>query len=147
MFARGSFILVGSTPFWLPLARAYLPLGPLGQILDYLFVIVCHRMPERTIELAGVAMPLCSRCSGIFGGLALGMLIAWPRPSLRAARWGIVGAGALMLADVITQDFGIHPLWHATRLFTGGLLGYIVSVALLAAILRERGVTRLDASA
>ena len=33
---------------------------------------MCHRMPERTIELAGVAMPVCSRCGGLFTGLALG---------------------------------------------------------------------------
>jgi uncharacterized membrane protein len=147
LFARGSFIFVGSLPFWLPLARAYLPLGPLGTILDYLFILVCHRLPERTLELAGVAMPVCSRCGGIFAGLALGMLICWPRPSLKKARWAMLGAGLVMVADVVMQDLGIHPLWHATRLVTGGLLGYIISAALIAAIMRERGVTRLDARA
>jgi len=138
LFARLSFILVGTMPFWLPLARAYLPLGPIGALLDLPFVAVCHRMSSRTLRLAGVAMPVCSRCAGIFGGLALGMLVCWPRPTLRQTRIGLLGAGLLMLADVLTQDLGVHPVWHATRLATGGLLGYLAAVALVAAIVRER---------
>jgi uncharacterized membrane protein len=138
-FARGSFVLVGTMPFWVPLLRAWLPLGPLGIILDGVFVVVCHRMPERTLELAGVAMPICSRCAGIFGGLALGMLLCWPRPTIARGRWALGGAALLMLADVLAQDLGLHPLWHSTRLATGALLGYLAAVILIAAIARERG--------
>ena len=137
-FARSSFVLVGFMPWWLPLARATLPLGPVGQVFDLLFVVLCHRLPERTIEIAGVAMPLCSRCAGIFTGLGLGALIAWPRPTLRVTRYAVVVAGAIMLLDVIAQDLGWHPLWHSTRLGTGILLGYVLSCALVAAIVRER---------
>ena len=137
-FVRGSFMLVGSMPFWLPLLIAWLPLGPVGVILDGMFVLLCHRQPERTLALAGVAMPVCSRCAGMFAGMALGMLVCWPRPTLRQARWALGGAGLLMLADVLAQDFGLHPLWHWTRLGTGALLGYIGSTALVAAIMRER---------
>lgn len=137
-FARLSFILVGTMPFWVPLARAYLPLGPLGLALDGLFVVVCHRRLSRTLLIAGLAMPVCSRCAGIFAGLALGALTCWPRPTLKQARNGLLAAGALMVADVLLQDLGIHPLWHSTRLLTGILLGYIMAVALMAAIRRER---------
>ena len=87
VFVRVAFVFVGTMPFWLPLARAWLPLGPVGQLLDGLFILVCHRLPERTLQLAGVAMPVCSRCGGIFAGLALGIVVAWPRLSLRHARW------------------------------------------------------------
>lgn len=137
-FARASFVLVGTMPWWLPLARAYLPLGPVGQVFDLLFVVLCHRLPERTIDLGGVAMPLCSRCAGIFTGLGLGALIAWPRPTLRTTRYAVVIAGLIMLLDVVAQDLGWHPMWHATRLGTGALLGYVLSCALVAAIARER---------
>jgi uncharacterized membrane protein len=140
MFVRASFLFVGTMPFWLPLLRAWVPLGPVGLTLDALFMLVCHRMPERTLELAGVAMPICSRCAGIFAGLSLGMLVCWPRPSIQRARWALGAAGLLMLGDVLAQDFGLHPMWHATRLATGALLGYIASVTLVAAIVRERGI-------
>jgi uncharacterized membrane protein len=135
---RGLLVLVGTMPWWLPLARAYLPLGPVGTILDALFIVICHRAPERTIELAGVAMPVCSRCAGIFSGLALGAALVWPRIDIRYARIGLVVAGLLMIADVVTQDTGLHPPWHATRLATGALLGWIASAALVSAIMRER---------
>lgn len=134
-----SFVLVGTLPWWLPLLRAALPqLWPVWQVFDLLFVVVCHRLPERTLEIADVAMPVCSRCAGIFTGLALGALVAWPRLRLRTARWAILGAGLLLVADVAAQDLDWHPMWHWSRLSTGALLGYIMACALVAAIVRER---------
>lgn len=139
--ARGSFLFVGTLPWWLPAARAHLPLGPVGEFLDLLFLLVCHRLPERSLQFWGVFMPICSRCGGIFLGLALGAALTRPRISIRQARWGLAGAGSLMLADVLLQDFGVHPVWHSTRIATGALLGWVASGALMTAIIRER---RLD---
>lgn len=132
--ARAGFIVVGALPWVLPFARAGLPLGRAGELLDLLFLPMCHRLPERTLTLAGVVMPLCSRCAGIFAGLALGALLM--RPRVEIARWRIlVGvAGALMLLDVVTQDLGLHPLWHATRLASGLLFGYAIAAACLLAM-------------
>ena len=48
----------GAAPWVLPLARAALPLGRLGSLLVRSFVLLCHRIPERTLLLAGVPMPL-----------------------------------------------------------------------------------------
>ena len=140
--ARGSFALGGALPWVLPFARAELPLGPLGALLDGMFFFVCHRRPERTLVLSGVPMPLCSRCAGIALGLCLGALVAWPAPSLRATRIAVAAALLVMLADVVTQDLGLHPLWHASRLGTGALLGYVVSIGLFAAIGREAHTRR-----
>jgi len=137
-FARASFALVGIVPWLIPLARAWLPLGALGLALDSPFVLVCHRLPARTLALAGVTMPVCSRCAGIFGGLFVGAVLAWPRLPLGWARLALAGAGLLMIADVLLQDLGVHPLWHATRLATGLLFGWLASTALFAAIIRER---------
>lgn len=142
--ARASFFAGGALPWALPLARATLPLGPIGALLDAMFVFVCHRRPERTLVLAGVPMPLCSRCAGIALGLALGALIARPSLSLRATRIAVVVAGALMLADVLTQDLGVHPLWHATRLATGALFGYVLAAGLFALIRREQAAAAIS---
>src|SRR5687768_8531314 len=83
VIARVVLIVVGFLPWIVPFARGYLPLE-VGEALDRLFWPVCHRFPDRTIELAGWLMPLCSRCAGIFAGIAVGAVIAWPRLSLRA---------------------------------------------------------------
>jgi uncharacterized membrane protein len=137
---RTVFVLAGLYPWLLPLARAHLPLGMLGWLADEMFVVVCHRLPERTLVLHGVAMPVCSRCAGIYAGLALGALVARPFLSLRAGRATLVLAGALMLLDVLTQDLGLHPLWHATRLASGAAFGYAFTNALVSVVRREQGL-------
>jgi len=103
-------------------------------------VLICHRQSARTIELAGMAMPLCSRCAGIFAGLALGAALCWPRINVKQGRIGLLVAGLIMLADVIMQDLGVHPMWHSTRVATGTLLGWIASAMLMAAIVGERAI-------
>lgn len=138
LLSRLSFFLVGTLPWWLPFAEAYVPLGPVWLLMDLPFAAICHGLPDRTLELAGLAMPVCSRCAGIFAGLALGVLICRPRLVLKQARLALLGAGLLMVADIVTQDLGWHPMWHTTRLLTGGLLGYVAAIALMSAIIRER---------
>lgn len=136
-WARLSFILIGTMPWWLPLLRAALPLGLVADAMALPFMFVCHQMTERTLHLAGEAMPLCSRCAGIFTGLALGAVTCWPRVTVNKARLLLAGGGLLMLADVVTQDLGIHPVWHTTRLLTGAILGWIACATLMTAIIRD----------
>jgi uncharacterized membrane protein len=136
-FARASFVVLGVVPWVVPLLRAWLPLGAFGAGLDAAFVTMCHRMPERTLTLAGVAMPVCSRCAGVFAGVAVGALLLRPRLSAAAWRWVITATVALMALDVATQDLGVHPVWHATRLLTGALFGYALAAACVLALQRE----------
>ena len=42
------------------------------ELLHWLGYGVCHQIPERTIHLAGQALPLCARCSGIYLGAVIG---------------------------------------------------------------------------
>ena len=133
---RAGCVFSGLLPWLLPLARAWLPLGAAGVVLDAAFVTTCHRIPERTLVLAGVAMPVCSRCAGIFAGVAVGALLAWPWLPPRAWRLAITAASLAMLADVVTQDAGLHPVWHPVRLATGFLFGYALAAAAVSALRR-----------
>ena len=136
--ARSVLLFIGALPWWLPVARRSIPLGVVGTIIDGVFISVCHRIPERTLWIANVAQPVCSRCAGLYGGLALGALIAWPRPAMKQSRLAVLFAGLLLLIDVVLQDLQIHPLWHSSRLITGVLLGYALAMSLLSAIHRAR---------
>ncbi len=101
--------------------------GAVRAELYLLFAPLCHQRPERTLVLAGCAMSVCSRCAGVYAGLTSGALLAWPK--MRSSRWRAVlrAACLVMLADILTQDLAIHPVWHAARLATGGLVGYAAS--------------------
>jgi len=43
-------------------------------LITFFFAPVCHQMPDRCFHLVGQAMPLCSRCSGIYLGALSGVL-------------------------------------------------------------------------
>ncbi|WP_437632619.1 DUF2085 domain-containing protein [Sorangium sp. So ce854] len=137
--ARCALALLGALPWCIPLARSRLPLGELGATLDRLFAPMCHRLPERSLALEGVLMPLCSRCAGIFAGVAAGAAIARPRLAMAAWRPILIALSALMAADVVTQDLGLRPAWHVPRVATGLAFGYAAAAALLTQIARRPG--------
>ena len=134
---RAALILGGALPWLGPLWRSSVPRSKVGPALDLVFVPMCHRLPERTLRIAGELMPLCSRCAGVFAGVAIGAIVA--RPWLPLARWrGMIAAtGALMALDVLTQDVGLHPVWHPTRVLTGLLFGYALAVTCVTALRGE----------
>lgn len=141
---RGLLLLVGLSPWLLPLARAKLGLGDVGVALDLVFFTMCHRRAARTLVFEGVAMPLCSRCAGIFLGVAVAALIARPIVPMYTWRWAFTAACALMLIDVLTQDLGLHPVWHTTRIATGVLVGYGMVIGFLSGLARDHKTTAAD---
>ncbi len=103
-----------------------------ARIVYLVFKPVCHTKPERTIELLGVLMPLCSRCTGIFVGFVSAAV--WPRPrwSIGASLgWGFV-ASVIMVMDVVMQDLKMHPVWHSTRIATGIVWGHVFALGCFA---------------
>ena len=136
--ARVVLVVVGVSPWLLPIAKRALSLGVAGVVIDRLFWPVCHRLPERTLTIAGELMPICSRCAGIFAGMALGALIARPRLRMSTWRLVLVGAAAVMVLDVITQDVGLHPVFHPGRVVTGVALGYAMVGAFVTAMMMRR---------
>jgi uncharacterized membrane protein len=131
--ARAVLAGIGASPWFATLLKALVP-GRVADFFDRAFAPMCHRLPERTLWIAGVGMPLCSRCAGVFAGVAAGALVARPRLDRRARYAAVAGASALMLADIALQDLGVHPVWHATRLATGFALGYALATASVSAI-------------
>ena len=91
------------------------------------FSYVCHQIPERSFHLAGFKFAVCSRCTGIYSGLALATL---SYPLVRSLRqtgtprlvWLFLAAAPL----AIDWSLGYFSIWqnnHASRFSTGALLG------------------------
>lgn len=103
----------------------------------YLFAPMCHQRVERTLILNGSLMVVCSRCAGIYAGFAFGALSGFSLrsfPWFRQLMWIAMG---IMLLDVVTQDLGLRPLWHATRMGSGLLLGFVLAAWVPAQLLND----------
>ena len=97
--------------------------GHRSVLLETVFGTTCHRLPERSLLVGGVQMLVCSRCAGIYLGLLMGALLPAQGWAARRPRRLALGVALPMLLDVLTQDLGLRPSWHAARLGTGWLLG------------------------
>jgi len=40
--------------------------------------VVCHQDPARSFTVAGIPVPVCARCTGLYTGAVLGTLVALP---------------------------------------------------------------------
>ncbi len=91
---------------WIVLATILQHMGPsiLAEWFRFPLSVVCHQLPERCLLVAGLPMPLCSRCLGVWVGVSLSASFAWPAIPLGALRWVIGGSLILMAIEILTQD-------------------------------------------
>lgn len=126
---RGLIAVGALVPWLIAPTRAALPAG-LSAWLYAALGATCHQRPDRTLML-GAPMPVCSRCAGIYAGIALAALLVH-RPSERALGVLLTVSVALLGIDVITQELALRPMWHGARVATGALLSYSIATRFLA---------------
>ena len=112
--------------------------APIAQAAGYssfaltiykIFSFVCHQIPERSLHIAGHEFAVCSRCTGLYSGLAFATL-AYPlaRPLKRADTPRIIWLILSALPLTIDFSLGYFSIWHNnnfTRFTTGALLGAV----------------------
>jgi uncharacterized membrane protein len=103
--------------------------------LAQVFSLVCGQNPTHTWGPAGVILPCCQRCTGLYAGAAAAVLLQLllqPRPTARFLQ--LHGLFLLQMAP-----FGLHwlPQGPLVRTLTGLLFGYGV-VAFLFCLPRAR---------
>ena len=120
----------------------FTPPGVLGkaQAIGY---AVCHQIPERSFQFAGISMPLCSRCTGMHLGALFGLLYHFwhfkkgGMPGRKVMLF--LGAALLFFAldginSFISLTPFIDPLYtpqNWLRLSSGTLLGFSISAILV----------------
>jgi len=96
-------------------------------VLYHAFGTFCHQLPERSFFIVGHQFAVCARCTGLYAGFAL-MLLVYPliRPIrsvlVPSAKWLFVAATPLAI-DFSLTFLGIWENTHTTRLLTGLVLG------------------------
>jgi len=119
-----------------------------------IFSHLCHQLPERSFHVEGQKFAVCSRCTGIYFGFALSVLLYPLARSLK--RIDTPHVNWLLLATApITVDWalGATGLWdntHLSRFLTGALFSAAAAVYVVPGLidlghsLRRRFDTRLQ---
>jgi uncharacterized membrane protein len=102
--------------------------------------LICHQRAARSFHLAGVQLPVCGRCAGLYFSGALGSMLGWA--ASRRPRTGAWSRSLLLLAavptamSVILEFSGLaHPsnfVRAACAVPLGAAAGWIFVQSLLA---------------
>jgi uncharacterized membrane protein len=105
--------------------------------------VVCHQIPERSFYLAGAQLPVCARCTGLYIGGLVGLVVwaAYRRRTIasRTAQGLLLVAAVPTLMTLATADVG---WWDPTNIMRAalaaplGMAGGIVVAAGLSRNLR-----------
>ena len=87
---------------------------------------ICHQQDARSFHLAGVKLPVCGRCAGLYGSAAAGALAVWlmRRRRSRVAPKLVLLAAALptALTWILEHTFGV-PFTNLSRAMAALPLG------------------------
>jgi uncharacterized membrane protein len=107
----------------------------LGLSIYELFGHVCHQIPERSLHLEGNKLAVCSRCTGIYAGFALSVLLYPLARSLRRVdtprRLWLLLAVLPIGVDWALGFFGLWANTHLSRFMTGALFSAVAAVYVL----------------
>lgn len=124
---------------------------PAGQWLGWVYAPVCHQLADRSLEIAGHPQAVCARCSGLYAGGVIGLLVAGlavvgrSRP-LRPA-WLAV-AVAPSIVDALLPWLGLPGLPNLPRLLLAVPAGCVAALFLahgIADLFAARGMERTRA--
>lgn len=104
-----------------PLIVAFLPATMAAPFLGF-FRLQCHGLADRVLTVFGHRLPVCSRCTGIYLGLALAAALPRPRFEPKILRVWLLAAAALMAVDALVLEDRVPVL----RILTGLLLAWPV---------------------
>lgn len=96
------------------------------------FRLLCHNIPSRAFVIGGGAMPICSRCIGLYAGALAGIAAAIAtRGRLRIPPAAVMVAALPLIVDGATQALGFRESTNLLRFATGSVAGAFALMAVL----------------
>jgi uncharacterized membrane protein len=95
-----------------------------------MFSRICHQNNVHSFHVEGEKFGVCIRCSAIYFGFLMGLLLLPVSGALTRMRspkpWYIIAVIIPMVVDAILNDSGLHISTTMTRLATGLLFGSVM---------------------
>lgn len=111
--------------------------------------LICHQRPERSFHLAGVQLPVCARCAGLYisGGIgALAAWIGWRRPRVPGWARTALAVAAIPTAVTVGLEFlGVAYPSNAARAISALPLGAVAGWAFVRSLRAEGAGAATDA--
>ena len=107
--------------------RILLGIGAVSYISN---VLMCHQLPERSLELFGQYMPICSRDTGLFLGAFIACIASFASsklPKFLKSSWLAILSIIPLGIDGVMQLLGFWESTNESRLATGLLAGFCIS--------------------
>lgn len=101
-----------------------------------LFRVLCHGMPQRSLEVFGTTMPICARCTGIYAGLLAGILAfaVLPRIETAVLKVAVIVAMIPIGLDGLTQAVGLRESNNPLRIVTGVTVAFVCGIWALSSV-------------
>jgi uncharacterized membrane protein len=106
--------------------------------------VICHQLPERSFHLAGIQIPVCARCLGIYAGAALaasghvlGVVAGskrWQILSASDARRILLAGAIPTIATVGLEQGGLWSGSNTVRAIAGIALGVAGALVVMSAV-------------
>jgi uncharacterized membrane protein len=124
-------------------ARGQLPWAVLFAY--QLGAMICHQRPERSFHLAGIQMPVCARCFGLYAAGTAGLLIAWAIGRglpLRRSRAVLIAAALPIALSIALEWAGAIATTNLFRTMTALPLGLAAGFIAVASLRRVSPASR-----
>ena len=100
-----------------------------AEVIYHGFGLFCHQRPDRSYFIEGHKLAVCSRCTGLYAGFAITLLL-YPlvrslRNNVNPPRSYLILAAIPLGIDFSLTFFGFWENTHTSRLLTGALLGSV----------------------
>lgn len=107
----------------------------LDQVLGFFGYAVCHCLPSRTLTVGGDFLPVCSRCTGIYLGIAVTYIFLISRRGFKVNALPSLGVALAVMAmllpmavDGVSSYLGLRETTNTVRFLTGLVAGAALPV-------------------
>ena len=108
-----------------------------GSAVYFFMDPVCHQLPERSLFLNSMPMPVCARCFTIyFSGI---FIFLWQLLSNKRNHWPLktyIIMAIPVILEIISEKIGLYHNWLEIRMLSGVLSGTIIFKLIIESYIR-----------